>query len=317
MSLDHPRGAFLRGGQADTRLQVVTAVWSPAGVMQTGGEWTEHLAMQLDAAEAGRLCDVLTALDDQVRDALGPNLVGVYLKGSFALGWGDEHADVDFLVVVRTPLGPGEEARIRAVHRALPGREEHWAHVLEGSYAPLAQLGERPAGSPWLYVDNGQREMEYSTHDNTEVFRWVLKHHGMAVSGPPAGSLLADVPLQLLREEAGRLALHRRDSALGDREYLENGWGQPHEVLTSCRMLYTAMTGTVTGKVPAARWCLGVVPSTWHPLIESAIASRPDPWKRVHQRAVPELTAQTAPFIDFMATQVVGAVGRPAEAAHP
>lgn len=277
----------------------------------SGREWTEQLAMQLDPAEADQLREVLVALDDHVREAVGPHVVGVYLKGSFALGSGDLHADVDFLVVLTAPLSSEEEGRVRAVHRALPDRAEHWAHVLEGSYAPLDQLRERPTGTPWLYVDNGEREMEHSTHDNTEVFRWVLEHHGIAVSGPPAGSLLPSVPTRMLREEAGRLALHRHDSALSDPEYLRNGWGQPHEVLTSCRMLYTATTGGVAGKVASARWCLEVVASAWHPLIESAVASRPDPWRRVHERAAPELTAQTGPFIDYMADKVVDAVGQP------
>jgi hypothetical protein len=170
-------------------------------------------------------------------------------------------------------------------------------------------LRHRADGTPWLYVDNGQREMERSTHDNTEVFRWVLRHRAIVISGVAGATLVPEVPPQELRDEAARLAVRRRDSALVDPEYLANAWGQPHEVLTSCRMLYTASTGEVCGKTASARWCLGVVSPEWHDLIVAAIRSRPDPWQRVRRQAAPELSALTAPFIEHM-TARIGAASR-------
>lgn len=38
-------------------------------------------------------------LRDSARTILAANFVGAYLVGSFALGAGDEHSDVDFIVV--------------------------------------------------------------------------------------------------------------------------------------------------------------------------------------------------------------------------
>ncbi|MDQ3484880.1 MAG: DUF4111 domain-containing protein [Actinomycetota bacterium] len=258
-----------------------------------------ELDAQLDAHEADLLRAVLRDFAERVQNALDDTLVGVYLKGSFALGVGDVHADVDFLVVTRQELDPGEESNIREIHRRIPTRTEHWAHVLEGSYATADQLRERAdPNQPWLYVDNGQGEMELSAHDNTETFRWVLRNRGLAIAGPPADSLLPDIPTQRLREEAADLAARRHDDALADHEYLENGWGQPHEVLTQCRMLYSASTGQVAGKNAAARWCLTVLPTEWHELIEAAIADRPNPWERVYQRADSHLAALARRFIE-------------------
>ncbi|HXH78561.1 aminoglycoside adenylyltransferase domain-containing protein [Nocardioides sp.] len=278
----------------------------------TADQLTAILERQLDRPEAELLRTVLAALDHQVRSALGDSVVGIYLKGSFALGSGDSHSDVDFLVVTHDELTPAEEQRVRALHRSFPDRTENWAHVLEGSYAPADALARRADGTPWLYVDNGQREMELSTHDNTEVFRWVLKHHAVVVSGAVGGSLVPQVPDSAVRDEAARLAVERHDSALAEPEYLANGWGQPHEVLTNCRMLYTATTGAVCGKVAAAQWCLDIVADEWLPLIRAAISSRPDPWQRVHQQADPELTARTAPFITYMTSSILEAAERPA-----
>jgi hypothetical protein len=69
--------------------------------------------------------------------------------------------------------------------------------------------------------------MELSAHDNTEVFRWVLRHRGVAVSGAPADSLLPEIPTQALRDEAARLAVKRQDSALADPEYLAKDGANP------------------------------------------------------------------------------------------
>lgn len=308
---------------AERRLVVTRSVWRPGkialraagrtGLLHcvTDDQLTAFLERQLDRPEAVLLRSVLAALDQQVRSALGDSVVGIYLEGSFALGSGDTHSDVDFLVVTRTELTPAEEERVRALHRAFPDRSEHWAHVLEGSYAPADALRRRADDTPWLYVDNGHREIELSTHDNTEVFRWVLKHHAVVISGPPGGSLVPEVPESAVRGEAARLAVERHDSALAEPEYLANGWGQPHEVLTHCRMLYTATTGAVCGKTAAAQWCLDVVDDEWHPLIRAAISSRPDPWQRAHQQADPELTALTAPFISHMKSRILEAAERP------
>ncbi len=267
-----------------------------------------ELDAQLDAHEADLLRAVLGDFAERVQTALGDNLVGVYLKGSFALGAGDVHADVDFLVVTAQELDPNEESKIREIHRRMPTRAEHWARVLEGSYATADQLRERAnSNQSWLYVDNGQREMELSSHDNTETFRWVLKNRGLPITGPPPDSLLPEVPTQVLRQEAAALAVRRHDDALSDLEYLENGWGQPHEVLTQCRMLYSASTGQVAGKNEAARWCLTVLPTEWHQLVEAAIADRPNPWERVHKRADPRLTALARRFIEEMKPRIATA----------
>ena len=277
-----------------------------------------ELDAQLEPAEAIQLRAVLTDLAEQAGRALDGNVVGVYLKGSFALGFGDVHADVDFLVVTKYPLTASHEEAVREVHKTLPNRSERWAHVLEGSYTNLASLSERAhLMKPWLYVDNGNREMEMSTHDNSEVFRWVLKNRALTVTGPDAGSLLPDIPPQVVRDEAVRLAAQRREEALEDPEYLENGWGQPHEVLTYCRMLYTASTGEVTGKNASGRWCLTVLPTEWHPLIQSAIENRPSPLERIHSTADPRLTSLTYKFIDDMTLRIAEAATPPLSAAAP
>lgn len=263
---------------------------------------------QLPPGEADSLVTVLAALATGAQAAVGHGVRGVYLTGSFALGCGDVHADVDFLVVLDAPLSEAAEAAVRDLHRALPRRSEHWAHNLEGSYVVAADLSRRadPARR-WLYVDNGQSEMEWSDHDNTEVSRWVLHHRGLTVVGPGAHTLLPAPPPQALRDEAAQQATRRAEAALADPAYLANAWSQPHEVLTQCRLLYTATTGEVAGKSEAARWCLRALPVAWHPLLEAAVGARPDPWQRVHEDAAPQAAEQTRAFVREMTGRILRA----------
>nr|WP_227467990.1 aminoglycoside adenylyltransferase domain-containing protein [Nocardioides lijunqiniae] len=83
-------------------------------------------------------------------------------------------------------------------------------------------------------------------------------------------------------------------------------WGQPFVVLTLCRVLYTATEGAVTDKTSAARWAKDHVPARFATLVDDAIASRPDPWERVHRPAAAPAVAATRDFV----WEVVGLVGR-------
>ncbi|MCW2792080.1 MAG: hypothetical protein JWO76_1178 [Nocardioides sp.] len=261
----------------------------------------DRLRSQLDDAEADLLASVLADLAEAVDKILGATLAGVYLKGSFALGSGDMYADVDFLVATHKRLDVAQEAAIRDLHRVLPDRGPHWAQVLEGSYATLGDLRGRAHPSiPWLYVDNGNRTMEWSTHDNTEVFRWVLHHRALTIQGLPAATLIDDVPPLVLRQEAAALAVRRMHDIAADPDYLRNGWGQPHEVLTRCRLLFTATRAEVVGKTDAAQWSKGVVAEEWHDLIDRAIADRPDPTSLVHRPADPVLAERSWEFVEYM-----------------
>jgi predicted nucleotidyltransferase len=128
---------------------------------------------------------VVTEIAGHAADVLGDDFVGAYIEGSFALGAGDPYSDVDFIVVMKTPLVHDLEGRLRAFHRELPTRQEHWAQHVEGSYALLDDLLDPTrTGREWPFIDHGQRELTWDTHGNDMVHRWVLREHGIVVAGP-------------------------------------------------------------------------------------------------------------------------------------
>jgi hypothetical protein len=79
---------------------------------------------------------ILAELAGRAARILGANFVGAYLQGSFAVGDADMQRDCDFLIPVRHQVSAAQEAGLRAMHREFPGRPEHWAQHLEGSYPP-------------------------------------------------------------------------------------------------------------------------------------------------------------------------------------
>ncbi len=240
---------------------------------------------------------VLTTLADGARDALGDDLLGLYLVGSHALDAADEHSDVDFVAITTDRPTPGQLAALEGLHARLPDLAAYGADHLEGSYAPIADLrSPMTVGRTWPYVDNGSREVVLSDHDNTVHARWMLRERGVPVVGPPASTYVARIDAGALRAEMIGVARTRAEDVEEHPEHLADGWYQPYLVVTLCRALYTAYVGEVTSKAAAADWALGVVGEEHRPLIRRALVERPDPWRRGHQQADPGLAAPTRAF---------------------
>jgi len=252
---------------------------------------------------------ILAELVDTARAVLAGNFVGAYLQGSFALGDADEHSDVDFLVVTEDEVTPEQQDRLATMHAAFPDRAVSWAQHLEGSYVPRRELRRLVAPArPWLYVDNGSRVLERSVHDNDRVVRWVLHHHGVALAGPPADTLVDPVEPDDLRQEVRRTMRDWAQTLTADEAGMDNAWRQPSVVLSYCRMLHTVEIGRVTSKLEAGRWALTNLDPRWRPLIQHALDHRPDPWLRVSLPA----DAWTVPLTwEFMGAAVRSAPAAP------
>ncbi|HET7130172.1 MAG TPA: aminoglycoside adenylyltransferase domain-containing protein [Gaiellaceae bacterium] len=252
-------------------------------------------------ARTKELNRVLGRLVDGQRASLGDNLVAVYLQGSFALGEGDEHSDVDFLAVTRAELSDDQTASLQELHGRLFDDGSEWAKHLEGSYAPADRFRRvDPERRPFLFLDNGARELVPDPHCNSAVIRWIVREHGIALHGPDPRELVDPVSADDLRREA-QVAL--REYAVWAPEPDDAGpmsrWKQPYLVLTFSRILATIATGQVLGKKAAAAWAEESLDERWSGLIRRALADRPDPWRRVHQRADDELVRETLAFAAY------------------
>jgi predicted nucleotidyltransferase len=224
------------------------------------------------------LNELLAELVARVESILGDNFVGAYVTGGFALGGGDLQSDCDFVVVTEERVTAEQERALRQLHDEIPTRPGHWPHDLEGSYASRADLETLAAlDTQWLYVNRGGREMEWSTHCNTEDARWTLRERGITLAGPDPRQLVAEVPADILRNKMPPLFESFLPDLLSWTSF-DIAWTQRYAVTTLCRMLYTLETGEVLSKPASLEWAKSALPAEWQGLIQRAIDDRPLPW---------------------------------------
>jgi Aminoglycoside adenylyltransferase, C-terminal domain/Nucleotidyltransferase domain len=203
---------------------------------------------------------------------------GAYLTGSFALGAGDIHSDCDFLVVTEEPVTTKQELALRELHDEIPTRVGHWPHDLEGSYAPRGDLKTLASlGKPWLYVDRGRREMQWSTHCNTEDVRWTLRERGITLTGPHPREFVCEVPPDMLRSKMRQLIDNFLPELFSWTSF-DLAWTQRYAVTNMCRMLYTLDTGEVTSKRAGLEWAQHNLPLRWHRLLQQVLDDRALGW---------------------------------------
>ena len=231
---------------------------------------------------------------------LGPELLALYLTGSFALGDADEGSDVDFLAVTRAPLTQAQREAVQAMHQQLFGLPSPWAQHLEGSYFPAALLrAPDPSGSPIPYLDNGSRTLEDSTHDNSLVVRWMTREYGKPLFGPPASELIGPVTPDTLKTEV-QGTLHEWGAALlADPVGLDNGWRQPYVALSMARMLHTLDTGAIQSKQAGVVRGQAHLDPRWTPLLERAWEQHHRQFTLYSEAADPADLVLTREFIRF------------------
>lgn len=243
---------------------------------------------------------VLDALVLGVRAALGSNLVGVYLQGSFASGGWDASSDVDWIVAVAQPLSEAEVAALQGLHSALYAIECPWAQHLEGSYFPVSVLRrEDPSRQALWYLDNGSQELILSDHCNSLVVRWQVREEGVALAGPPPNELIEPVPADALRCEVRQTMREWAATFVDAPQVIDNRWYQPFVVLSYCRMLHTLATGRIHSKKAGAGWAGSALHPRWGGLIRRAWAERPEPWRKVRERADSNDLVTTLAFVRY------------------
>jgi predicted nucleotidyltransferase len=238
---------------------------------------------------------------DEVDEILAADFVGAYLQGSFALGEGDEHSDVDFVVVTAADPTDHVVDRLQRMHERLFAREVAWAQHLEGSYIPRDRLRRvDPTRALFVFLDNGTDRLVRDAHCNTAVVRWLLREHGIVLAGPSPAELIDPVSFADLRRE-GIETMHRYDAwaRSADDPGPMSAWKQPYLVLTACRILYTIEFGAVASKRRSADWAMASLDPEWTGLIRAAVEGRADPWGRVHLPASPSAAKRTLDFLAY------------------
>jgi Domain of unknown function (DUF4111)/Nucleotidyltransferase domain len=210
---------------------------------------------------------------DQVAEALartlGTDLVGVYFVGSVALGgYIPGESDIDIAAVSSAALSdPQRQSVASAVVEASAACP---ARGLEFTLYRREVAGSRPAGADFEVNANGGPRMPTAVHTDpaSEPGFWyvldraIAHRSGLAISGPPARGIFADVPRGTLLEAM----------------YESMAWHRAHEkatlysVLNACRAWRFAAVDVLGSKLEGAAWARARWPDTG--LIDAAVALR-------------------------------------------
>jgi hypothetical protein len=215
----------------------------------------------------------VAAFGEQVTEvlarALGADLVGVYFVGSVALGgYVPGESDVDIAAVsgaaLTDPHKQSVAAAIIEASAACPARG------LEFTLYRREVAGARPAGAGFEVNANGGPRMPTAVHTDpaTEPGFWyvldraIAHRSGLAISGPPARRIFADVPRGTLLEAMGEsMAWHRAHEK-----------ATLYSVLNACRAWRFAAEDVLGSKLEGAAWARARWPDPG--LIDAAVALR-------------------------------------------
>ncbi len=244
------------------------------------------------AAHPTEIALLIEALFGGVRDALGDNLLGFYLRGSLALGgFNPETSDVDILVVTERPVSEAEFEALDSLHARIPAGDNQYGRHYEVSYVDRASLkrfrpGERrhpTADSDWPF---GWAEHR----DNFVLERWMVRERGVSLVGPDPKTLIEPISADDLRAAVvSELRARMEHWAGGDEppDWMDTRYYQAFEIETICRALYTLEFGELPTKPQAVTWALDALPQPWRALVEWSQEHRAD--KTPDDAKIPEI----------------------------
>jgi hypothetical protein len=195
--------------------------------------------------------DYVRAVAERLGSAFHPDLAGVYLIGSAAMGGFDrDRSDVDIVAVVGRRLAPEEKDRIvnLLAHPALPCPVRKLELVV---YPAEALRGPSPSLAWELNLNTGpEAGVAASMDPSSEPPHWFVldvamaREHAVTLVGPPPPDVFAEI--------AGQRVLQALiESVRWHREHDEDGI---QSVLSACRALRYLADGTWVPKPEAARW---------------------------------------------------------------
>lgn len=246
------------------------------------------------------LNSVLQDLIGSVQAVLSTNFIGAYLQGSFAVGDFDLHSDVDFIMVTEEELSDEEVLGLQGVHERIYCLDIPWAKHLEGSYFPREVLRDSAhTGEQLWYLDHGNRSLLQSDHDNTVLVRWVVREHGIILSGPSPALLVDPIPVKMLREKIIATIHGWGQEILSNPEHFNNRFYQGFIVLNYCRMLHDLLRGFPGSKLAGAEWAKVNLDPSWKGLIDRAWKGRDDAAISSRQRADLNDFKKTLEFVSY------------------
>jgi hypothetical protein len=243
---------------------------------------------------------LLGALLAGAREALGANLLALYLRGSLVTGDFDlKTSDIDFFAVTERRLSQHEFDALSTMHATFARLPNRYADELEGPYMDRAAARCFRPGERHPIIARHEPLLWREQYANWVLERWMLRAWGVTLFGPEPQALIDPVT----RDEmlaAVRANMPRWVEWITQPD--DPDWQLPRAemayiVETMCRVLYTLATGELAGKPRSVAWAPQTLPEPWRRTITRSQAWRSD--ATVDPSIAPEVTA----FVRWTAAQ--------------
>lgn len=204
------------------------------------------------------------------REALGRDLVGSYVFGSWVTGDFDPGvSDVDTVAVLRDDLTEMQFASLERLHRDIVEEAPQWEDRIDVVYMSTRAVETfRTYSSPAARISPGLWFHAMMVDRRWLIDWYQLREVGEAMYGPPAKTVVPPISHEGYVHAVREHLVDWPDSVDG----LGQG-SQAYAVLTLCRGLRTLRTGEYVSKREAARWGAEVMPEHAQ-LIRDALAWR-------------------------------------------
>jgi hypothetical protein len=250
---------------------------------------------------------MLIALPPDIGRELRDNLIGIYLRGSLAMGDFDPAtSDIDLLAVTERPVSEGEFQRLSEFHEHLARSPNPFANEIEIAYIERTAVRRYEPGQRHPTLGRGETLVWTEHRDNWVLERWMVRERGVALIGPDPRTLIEPVTPEAMCAAVRTRLCDWADwaAAPDDADEIERTGAQAYTVETMCRALYTLATGTLESKPRATAWALDTLPEPWRTTVERAHGNRMS--DGCNPAAVPEVVE----FVRWVASDGAGEDGR-------
>jgi hypothetical protein len=223
--------------------------------------------------------EILEALQSGLQQVLNNNLIGLYLRGSLAMGdFIPATSDLDLLAVTERPVDDAEFAALVNLHAQIAALPNPYANEVEITYIDRAALKRFQPGLAHPTLGRGETLMRTEHHTNWMLERWMVREHGLTLLGPNPQSLIDPILSDELRQAVRDRLQDWVDWAqtLADPDWQVPRRQQTYPVETMCRALYTLAKGELTSKPQAVAWALKTIPEPWRSTVNRSQAWRTD-----------------------------------------
>lgn len=192
--------------------------------------------------DKARIQAELQRIGRNIAEILQENFVGFYITGSFAMGvWNPQSSDLDFLVVVKHPVKPGEDAALQKLHTELA--KSDFGKRLEGEYIDLRTLRQKNFHTLIGTVLDGEYFPHYPCQLSADNLLCLIQY-GQCIDGEPVERLSLQVTTQELNEAVYEILMEDSEELASATDFKK----VVYLLIDSLRCIYTLRTGQLPTK---------------------------------------------------------------------